>query len=86
MQRSDQDIVQDLLYSEKQLCNTYTLAATEAKTEGIRNNFRDILTCELDVQNQVFQTMSAKGWYQPEQADINKVQQAKTKFSSFAMQ
>ena len=80
--RTDQDYISDILLSEKQLCSTYTTAATEAKTEPIRNELKNILACELDVQNQIFQTLENKGWYQTENADNTKIEATKSKFQN----
>ncbi|PKM49532.1 MAG: hypothetical protein CVV02_15495 [Firmicutes bacterium HGW-Firmicutes-7] len=83
--RSDQDYANDLLLSEKQLCATISLAATEAATESIRNGFKNMLSSQLDLQNQIFKTMSSNGWYSLDQAESAKIQQAKTTYSSFTV-
>lgn len=81
--RNDQDYANDLLMTEKQLCTTFASAATEAATESVRNGFKNILSGQLDLQNQVYKTMTSNGWYSPDQAEMAKVQQAKSKFSTF---
>ncbi|MBC7960813.1 MAG: spore coat protein [Vallitaleaceae bacterium] len=83
--RNDQDYANDLLMSEKQLCSALATAASEAATESIRNGFKNILSGQLDLQNQVFKTMSSNGWYQVDQADSTKIQQAKSKYSTFTV-
>ncbi|PKM93200.1 MAG: hypothetical protein CVU84_17070 [Firmicutes bacterium HGW-Firmicutes-1] len=83
--RSDQDFANDLLLSEKQLCASIAIAATESATESIRNGFKNILSSQLDIQNQVFKTMSSNGWYSVDQADSSKIQQAKTTYSTFTV-
>lgn len=83
--RNDEDYAHDLLMTEKQLCSTLAIATSEAATESVRNGFKNILSGQFDLQNQVFKTMSSNGWYQLEQAEANKVQQAKSKFSTFSM-
>lgn len=81
--RNDQDYANDLLMSEKHLCEAYTTAATEAATPAVRNRFKNILTSQLDVQNQVFAAMSSNGWYTPEPAQMDKIQKAKSQYSTF---
>lgn len=82
--RNDQDLANDLLMSEKQLCTTFASAASEAATESVRNGFKNILAGQLDIQNQVFKTMSSNGWYQVDQAEATKIQQAKTKYTTMS--
>jgi spore coat protein CotF len=82
MARSDQDFASDLLMTEKQLCSVYTTAATEAQCPNIRGELKNILSNQLDIQNEMFQVLSTKGWYQTEEAQQNKVQQTKDKYTS----
>lgn len=82
--RNDQDYANDLLMSEKQLCSALATATSEAATESVRNGFKNILSGQLDLQNQVFKTMSSNGWYQVDQAEGTKIQQAKSTFSTFS--
>ena len=80
-QMKDKDLVNDLLMSEKLMCSTYNTAVTESATENIRTEFKNILNEELDIQNNIFSTMSQKGWYAPEAAESNKINQTASKFS-----
>lgn len=79
--RQEQDLLDDLLMSEKQLCSTYSTAVTEAVTRNVRNGFQTNLSTTFTTQDDVFKAMTNKGWYQPETAQPNKVSQAKTKYS-----
>lgn len=79
-----QDIINDLLIAEKNLCSIYSTAVTEASTPNVRENLKSVLTCELDIQNQVFKTMEQKGWYQTEQAERTKINEAMNKFTNQA--
>lgn len=83
--RSDQDYANDLLLSEKMLCNIYATAASEAATDSIRTSLKDILGSQLDIQNQVLKTMARHGWYLADPADGIKVQQAKTIYGTFTL-
>ncbi len=83
--RNDQDYAHDLLMTEKQLCSALATATSEAATESVRNGFKNILSGQFDLQNQVFKTMSSNGWYQTDPAQADKIQQAKSKFSTFSM-
>lgn len=80
VQMQDQDLVADLLTSEKLLCSTYNTAVVEAATPNIRNDLKTNLNSQLDIQNTIFNKMNEKGWYPVDSADPNKVQVAKSKF------
>ena len=79
--RQEQDLMNDLLMSEKQLCTIYSTAVTEAATPNIRQQFENALSTTFCSQDNVFKAMSSKGWYQLENAQSNKISEAKTKFS-----
>lgn len=84
--RQEKDLMDDLLMSEKALSKMYTTAATEAATPGVRTEFKDVLSCELDIQNCVFKSMASRGWYSPAKAEQQKVEQAQMKFAPKPMQ
>ena len=67
--RQDQDLFEDILITEKNLCSLLATGVTECATANVRTNIKEVLNCELDTQNQVFNTMSSKGWYQTEAAE-----------------
>ena len=83
--RQDQDLLEDVLITEKNLCSLLTTGVTECATANVRTDIKDVLNNELDIQNQVFNTMSTKGWYQPEAAEQNKITQARNKFAQRPM-
>lgn len=83
--RNDQDYANDLLFSEKQLCSSYTTAATESATVNIRDGLKNILSTQLDNQNEVFKAMSKNGWYPLDQAENTKIQQVKNTYSNTNM-
>ncbi len=47
----------------------------------MRNAFQNALTGALDMQEDIYREMSDKGWYSPQQAQSQQVQQVKQKFS-----
>lgn len=76
----DQDIMADLLSSQKYITENYNTYANECVTPTVLTSFMNILKEEHQIQNQVFSEMQNRGWYAPEAADQNKVTQAKQKF------
>lgn len=83
--RKDEDLINDCLVSEKQLCSTLSTAVTEAATPNIREEFKNALNNCFCTQDDVYKEMSNKGWYKTESAQQNKISEAKTKFSEKPM-
>ena len=79
---NDQELVTDLLDSEKYLTTMYQTATIEAATPNIRTGFKEVLNSTLDIQHDVFSCMSQNGWYPVDSADPNKVTMTKNKFSA----
>lgn len=78
--RQDRDFIEDMLSSEKALSKFYTVATTECGTPTTRTTMKNVLNCALDMQEEVYQTMANRGWYSPDEAETEKVNQAKTQF------
>lgn len=83
--RKDEDLMNDCLVSEKQLCSTLSTAVTEAATPNVRNEFQQTLSNCFCTQDEVYKEMSKKGWYKTEAAPQNKISESKTKFASKPM-
>lgn len=79
---TEQQILQDSLMSQKQMTGSYNTFAGECVSEQLRGAMLNILTDEHKIQADIFNSMQSHGWYQVEQADQNKVQQAKTKLQA----
>lgn len=80
----DQDMMKDLLSSQKFITENYNSFANECATPSIKTGFVNILKEEHQIQNDVFSEMQKRGWYPTEAADQNKVNQAKQKYSGGA--
>lgn len=76
----DKELLTDLMMSEKLLCSMYQTASVDSATGNIRNQFKNILNEELDMQNTIFSMMSQKGWYPLEDAPQSKVVEIKNTF------
>jgi spore coat protein CotF len=79
---TEQQILQDSLMSQKHLTDSYNMYAGECVNEQLRNTMLGILSDEHKIQADIFNNMQAKGWYQVEQAEQQKIQQARQKFST----
>ncbi len=80
----DQEIITDLLLTEKKMSTNYNLFASECVNDQLRDAFVDMLTQGHKTQTQLFKTAQQKGWYQVEQAPAQKVSQAEQKFTNQA--
>jgi spore coat protein CotF len=79
---TEKQILQDSLMSQKQMTGAYNTFAGECVSEQLRCAMLNILDDEHKIQSDIFCTMQQNGWYQPEQADQQKIQQARQKLSS----
>ena len=77
----EKEMLNDFLISQKQLTSTYNTYAGECVSEQLRNTFLNILDDEHKIQADLFCDMQSNGWYQVEQAEAQKVTQARQKLS-----
>ena len=77
----EKEMLNDFLISQKQLTSTYNTYAGECVSEQLRNTFLNILDDEHKIQADLFCDMQSNGWYQVEQAEPQKVTQARQKLS-----
>ena len=77
---SDQDIMNDILSTQKFITSGYNSNANEAAEPSVKNAMMSILDEEHNIQHDVFVEMQKRGWYQTEAAPQQKVQDTKQKF------
>lgn len=78
----DKEMMDDSLSSEKMATDGYNTTANECATPNIRNEILNILSEEHQIQADIFNEMSKRGWYPTEPAEQQKVEQAKQKFQN----
>ena len=78
----EQERMTDLLLTEKKMSTNYNEFASECVNVKLRDAFLSMLTQGHKTQTELFQLAQSKGWYQPEQAQADKISQAYTKFSN----
>lgn len=83
---SEQELMTDLLTSEKQVISSYSTGITETSCPNLRNTLINNFKNVQDVQYKVFDSMKQKGWYQIKDAQTTDVTQAKTKANQMAGQ
>ena len=77
----DKEILNDFVAGQKQITASYNTFAGECVNPQLRSTFLNILDEEHRIQADLFDDMTAKGWYQVEQADRQKIDQTRQKLS-----
>lgn len=85
-QWSERDLVDDILHSEKQMLMSYGTYLAETSCPNLRNEFLKIITDKQQVQFQIYDLMTKKGWYPVKNAKLTDVQNAIQKYSSMKPQ
>lgn len=80
----DKNLMENILLTEKGVCDLYLHGTIEASSNQVHSTFDQALSNSLTRQNEIYKKMSTKGWYQTEQADQQKIQQTKQKFTANA--
>lgn len=78
----DQEMLTDLLLTEKKMSGNYNEYASECVNTQLRDAFVTMLTQGHKTQTELFKAAQQKGWYQVEQAQAQKVSQAEQKFTN----
>lgn len=78
----DRNLMQDILLLEKGVCDLYMHGAIESSTQNINQTFKTALNDSLVMQDDIYKKMESKGWYQTEQAQQDKIDTLKQKFSN----
>lgn len=78
---TDKEILADALTAEKTATNNYNTFANECVHDGVRDAILHCLEQEHEIQENVFNMMHQRGYYPTPDAEANKVQSAKQKFS-----
>ena len=79
---NDKMIMDSLLTSAKSACDLMMHGAIESSTPDVHNAFTQVFNDTLCIQNEVYAKMAQKGWYPAQQAEQQKIDAAKQKFSN----
>ena len=80
----DKDRMMDALSSQKFLSGIYNESLNEAYHTPVKNCFSGLLEDVHRTQEELFALMNERGWYPVEDAEEQKVAQARMKFSARA--
>lgn len=78
----DREIMDDALDSEKAMTGLYNTCAGECAGSALRSELMTLLCEEHQMQAEVFDEMSRRGWYCTEPAPKAKVDKAKERFAN----
>ena len=78
---NDQNIMENLLLTTKGVCDLYMHGTIESSDQDVHRAFDSALGSSLDMQDAIYQMMTAKGWYQTQQAQQQQIDQVRQKFA-----
>lgn len=81
---SDEDILKDMLDSQKYITTLYNINANECTNMELKDNMLKILREEHNIQTSVFQELQVRGMYSTLNAEKQKVDEVNTKFQAIA--
>ena len=77
----DRAIMDNILSVIKGNCDMFMHGTIESTTPNVHQAFKSSLDESLQVQKEIFNQMSQRGWYTTQQAEQQKISQTKQKFS-----
>ncbi len=86
MTLSEKDALEDMLFTEKQLLDSYSLAIKEGSTKSIRSEFVQNFTHAQENQFIVFSEMKDRGYYPVMPAEKTQIQEKSKEFSKVSEQ
>ena len=78
----DKCIMENILLTEKDVCDLFLHGTIESSTANVHQAFNTALNDSLCMQDELYKKMAQKGWYPTEQAEEQKIQKVKQKFSN----
>ena len=77
----DKCIMENLLLTTKGVIDLYMHGAIESSTTNIHQAFSSAFDDTLCMQDNIYKQMTAKGWYQTDNAPQQQIQQTKQKYT-----
>ena len=79
---TDRERITDFLSSEKKMAASYATLAAECVNSPVRDEYLRLFSQSHHSHTELFQLAQGRGWYSPEQAQTDKIDQAYTKYSN----
>ncbi len=80
----DKCIMENLLLTTKGVCDLYMHGTIESSTSNVHQVFNQALKDSLCMQDEIYQKMSAKGWYSTEQADSKQIEKVRSQYAKIS--
>lgn len=78
----DRELMENMLTLEKSGCDLMMHGTIEAASTDVHQTFSTALNASLQLQDQIYGKMQAKGWYPNEQVDQCRRNAVKQKFTA----
>ena len=78
---NDKELFEDILLTVKRGSDLLLHGTIESSTQNVHSAFDKSLNDTLKMQNEIYSKMAQKGWYPSEQAEENKINQLRQKYS-----
>ena len=78
----EKEFIEDALDFQKHVTGLYNTFAGECKCNEMRKDFLNILNDEHQIQADIFNEMSVRGWYSTTNAEQQKIDCVKQKFTT----
>lgn len=79
---NDKDLMENILLLEKGACDLFMHGTLESPTANVHRAFNSALEQSLTMQDSIYSKMQDKGWYPAEQAEQQKINTVKQKYSA----
>ena len=76
----ERDIMFDALMSQKFLTENYNCALLESQTPQVRSAVSAILSDEHEIENEIFELLLSRGWYETKDAEKSEISKMREKF------
>ena len=77
----DRELMENMLMLEKGACDLMMHGTIESCSPDVHHAFSCSLNSSLQMQEQIYEKMQQKGWYPVQQAERQKVDQVRQKFT-----
>lgn len=85
-QMNDRDFINDMLATEKYLCNSYSVALHEMSNQDLFEDIFSVSKENQEMQRHLYNVMFEKGWYGLEKAQSDALSQSYQQFSGYKNQ
>ena len=79
---NDRDIMENILLTTKGVLDLYMHGSIESSTDDVHTAFNSAFNQTLAMEDCIYKQMESRGWYTTEQAEAQKIQQVRQKFSA----